>query len=126
MYSDNIENNVYQNHHVVKRDRIISSHRLFSEEIYSALISNIINKLISNAYFGKLFENATLDWCKMYLLIHLIITDSTFHFLQHKILNKDRFSTKSYTFGITNTALCSLSETPIHVFYECIFIKFFG
>lgn len=126
MYRDNIENNVYQNHHVVKQDRIISSHRLFSEEIYSALISNTINKLISNAYFGKLFENATLDWCKMYLLIHLVITDSTFHFLQHKILNKDCFSTKSYTFGITNTALCSLSEIPIHVFYECIFIKLFG
>ena len=42
-----------------------------------------------------------------------------------KVLFLDK---KLYGFGITNTVLCSfcktLEETPIHIFYDCIHIKY--
>ena len=60
-YNDINENDLFQNHHVIKRARILSLEKLFSKEIYSILISNIVNKPTSNIYFEKLFENTTLD-----------------------------------------------------------------
>ena len=60
-YNDINENDLFQNHHVIKRARILSLEKLFSKEIYSILISNIVNKPTSNIYFEKLFENKTLD-----------------------------------------------------------------
>ena len=36
--------------------------------VYSILISNIVNKPTSSIYFGKLFENASLNWSKICLL----------------------------------------------------------
>ena len=47
---------------------------------------------------------------------------------QYKILNNVLFYNKKlYTFGITNTALCSfcntLEETPIHIFFDRIHVK---
>ena len=43
-YNDINENDLFQNHHVIKRARILSLEKLFSKEIYSILISNIVNK----------------------------------------------------------------------------------
>ena len=60
-YNDINDNDLFQNHHVIKRARILSLEKLFSKEIYSILISNIVNKPTSNIYFEKLFENKTLD-----------------------------------------------------------------
>ena len=64
-YNDINENDLFQNHHVIKRARILSLKKLFSKEIYSILISNIVNKPTSNICFEKLFENTTLDWNKV-------------------------------------------------------------
>ena len=36
--------------------------------VYSILISNIVNKPTSSICFGKLFENASLNWSKICLL----------------------------------------------------------
>ena len=58
-YSETNEKDLCQNHHVIKGARILSS-----KEIYSILISNIVNKPTSNIYFEQLFENTTLDWNK--------------------------------------------------------------
>ena len=60
-YNDNNENDLCQNHHVIKGARILPLDKLSSKEIYSVLISNIVNKPTSNIYFGKLPENTTLD-----------------------------------------------------------------
>ena len=107
-YNDINENDLCQNHHVVKRARILPLDKLSSKEIYSILISNNIRKPISNIYFEKLFENTTLDWNKVYLSPRLVNIDTTLRSFRYKILNNVLFLHKKlYTFGITNTALCS-------------------
>ena len=51
-YSDINKNNIIcQNHHIVKGARILSPDRLSSKEIYSILISIIVNKPTSKIYF---------------------------------------------------------------------------
>ena len=75
-----------------------------------------------------MFENTTLDWNKIYLSPRLATIDTTLRSFQYKILNNVLFLNKKlYTFGITNTALCSfcntLEETPIHIFFDCVHVK---
>ena len=128
-YSNISENDSCQNHHVIKGARILPLDKLSSKEIYSILISNIVNKPTSNIYFEKLFENTTLDWNKIYLSPRLAAIDTTLRSFQDKILNNVLFLTKKlYTFGITNTALYSfrntIQETPIHIFFDCVHVKF--
>ena len=99
-----------------------------SKEIYSILISNIVNKPTSNIYFEQLFENTTLDQNKIYLSPRLVSFDTTLRSFQYKILNNILFLNKKlYTFGITNTDLCSfcnaVEETPIHIFFDCVQVK---
>ena len=75
-----------------------------------------------------MFENTTLDWNKIYLSPRLATIDTTLRSFQYKILNNLLFLNKKlYTFGITNTALCSfcntLEETPIQIFLDCFHVK---
>ena len=55
-HSDINENDLYQNHHIIKA-RILSLNKISSKEIYSILISNTVNEPTLNNYFEKLFEN---------------------------------------------------------------------
>ena len=106
------EKKLHQNYHVVKVARILSTDKLSSKKIYSILISNIVNKPASNIDFEKLFENTALDWSKIYLLPLLLTIDITMLSFQYKILNNVIFLNKKvYTFGITNTVLCSFYKT---------------
>ena len=107
-----------------QRSQNFTSLQITSKEIYSILISNIVNKPTSNIYFEKLFEYATL----IYLSPRLATIDTTLRSFQYKILNNVLFLNKKlYTFGITNTALCSfcnaVEETPIHIFIDCVHVK---
>ena len=128
-YNDINENDLPQNHHVIKGARILPLDKLSSKEIYSILISNIVNKPTSNIYFEKLFGNTTLDWNKIYLSLCLATIDTTLRSFQYKILNSILFLNKKlYTLGITNTALCSfcntVEETPIHILFDCVHVKY--
>ena len=127
-YSDITKNDLCQNHHLIKGARILPPDKLSSKKIYSILISNIVNKPTSNIYFEKLFENTTLDWNKIYLSPRLATIDTTLRSFQYKVLNNILFLNKKlYSFGITNTALCSfcntVEETPIHIFFDCVHVK---
>ena len=127
-YNDINENDLCQNHHVIKGARILPLDKLSSKEIYSILISNIVNKPTSNIYFEKLFENTTLDWNKIYLSPRLATIDTNLRSFQYKIFNNVYFLKKNlFTFGKTNTALCSFSnsleETSIHIFFGCFYVK---
>ena len=53
-YSDIDKKNLYQNHHVIKGIRILSTDKLSSTEIYLILISSIAHKPTANIYFEKL------------------------------------------------------------------------
>ena len=79
------ENNFCQNNHVIKGARILNLPRFSSKEIYSILISNIVNKPTSNIYFQKLFDSTTIDWNKIYLSPCLATIDTTLHSFQYKI-----------------------------------------
>ena len=96
-YSDINENELYQNRHVVKGARILSLDKLSSKEIYSVLISNRVNKPTSNIYFEKLFENATLDWSKIYLSPRLATMTLSCFIFNIKFLIAYFFSVKNYT-----------------------------
>ena len=83
--SNNIEEKTYQNHHVIKGDRILFTSKFSFKEMYSILISNIVNKPTSNIYFlKKLFKNTTLD--------------TTLRFFQYKIINNVFFLNKKLHF----------------------------
>ena len=111
-YKDINENDLCQNYHVIKAARILPLVKLSPKEIYSILISNILNKPTSNIYFEKLFENTTLDRNKIYLSPRLATIDTTLRSVQYKILNNVLFLNKKlHIFGITNTALCSFCNT---------------
>ena len=65
---------------------------------------------------------------KIYLLPPPATIDTTLRFFQYKIFNNVLFLNKNlYTFGITDTALCSfhgnLEETPTHIFFDSIHAK---
>ena len=75
-----------------------------------------------------MYEDTTLDWSKIYLLLHLASIDTILRSFQYKILNNVLFLNKKLcNFGITNTALCSayksLEETPIDIFYDSIQVR---
>ena len=75
-----------------------------------------------------MFEDTTLDWSKIYLLLHLASIDTTLRSFQYKILNNVLILNKKlYNFGITNTALFSFcktsEETFINIFYDSIEVK---
>ena len=93
-YSDINENDLCQNHHVIKGARILPLDKLSSKEIYSILISNIVNKPTLNIHFEKLFQNTTLDWNKIYLSPLLATIDTTLRSFQYKILNNVLFLNK--------------------------------
>ena len=48
--------------------------------------------------FEKLFENATLNWCKIYLWPRLATTDIALQCFQYKLVITYFFSIKYYTF----------------------------
>ena len=53
-YSDINENDLCQNHHLIKGARILPLDKLSSNKIYLILRSNIVNKPTSNIYFKKI------------------------------------------------------------------------
>ena len=78
------EKNLYQNHHIVKEARILSTYTLSSKEM----------KPISSIYFKILFQNITLDWSKIHLLPRLATN----------VLSNTKFSI-TYSFSIKNYTL---------------------
>ena len=99
-YSDINEKDLCRNHQVIKVARILSTSKLSSKEIYSN--SNIVNKPTSRIYFGKLFENTTLDWSKIYLLSRLAAIDTTLRSFNTKFSITYSFSIKNDTFFWNN------------------------
>ena len=85
------ENNLCQNHHVIK---------------------GILEFCLPQTSISKLFENTALDWSKIYLLPRLATIDTTLRSFQYKTLNNLLFLNKKiYNFGTTNTALFSFCKT---------------
>ena len=94
-YSDINENDLCQNHHVIKGARTLPHDKLSSKEVYSILILNNVNKPPSKIYFEKLFENTTFDWNKIYLSPRLATIDTTLVLFNIKFLIMYFFLTRN-------------------------------
>ena len=94
-YSDINENDLCQNHHVIKGARTLPHDKLSSKEVYSILILNNVNKPPSKIYFEKLFENTTFDWNKIYLSPRLTTIDTTLVLFNIKFFIMYFFLTKN-------------------------------
>lgn len=66
--------------HVIKGARISTLDKLSSQEMYLVLISNTDNRTTSNTFFGKLFENATLDLSIVQLSPRLGMVDTALRY----------------------------------------------
>ena len=64
----NVRNLLIQDHHLIKGARILTLEKLSSEELYSMLITKVIDKPSSNVYFENVFPNTKFDWTKMDIL----------------------------------------------------------
>ena len=111
-------------HHLIKKNRLLTVEKLDSKELYSILISTKLNKPTSQAYFEKLFTLSEQDWKNIYILPRRVTTDTHLRNFQFKILNNILYLNKKlFTFGISDSALCSFclseEETAIHIFCNC-------
>ena len=97
-----------------------------SKKIYSIIISPNIST--SRTYFEKKFPFYNFQWKDIYTLPHKVTINAYLRPFHYKILNNILYLNKKlYTFGLSNTQLCSFSkmeeETISHLFYYCIHIQ---
>ena len=96
----NVRNLLIQDHHLIKGARILTLEKLSSEELYSMLITKVIDKPSSNVYFENVFPNTKFDWTKMDILNRIKTINMYLRSFQYKILNRILF---------LNQKLCFLS-----------------
>ena len=102
--------------------------QIISKEIDSITSGSTVNKPTPNICFEKLFGNTTLRWSKIQSSPHLATWHYLAFFFLYKYLKNVLFLNKKlYTFGITNTPLCSFCNTSegtsIQIYFGCIHVK---
>ena len=126
--SENIENLVFEGHHLIKNHQIYCLNKLSSKEIYSILIESTDSKPSSQMYYKNIFQNSNLDWKTIYMLPRIVTKDSRLQVFQYKLLNNVLYLNKMlFKFGKIDSPLCPfckmIEETPLHLFYNCIKTK---
>ena len=94
----NVRNLLIQDHHLIKGARILTLEKLSSEELYSMLITKVIDKPSSNVYFENVFPNTKFDWTKMDILNRIKTVNMYLRSFQHKILNRILFLNQKLCF----------------------------
>ena len=94
----NVRNLLIQDHHLIKGARILTLEKLSSEELYSMLITKVIDKPSSNVYFENVFPNTKFDWTKMDILNRIKTINMYLRSFQHKILNRILFLNQKLCF----------------------------
>ena len=94
----NVRNLLIQDHHLIKGARILTLEKLSSEELYSVLITKVIDKPSSNVYFENVFPNTKFDWTKMDILNRIKTVNMYLRSFQHKILNRILFLNQKLCF----------------------------
>ena len=94
----NVRNLLIQDHHLIKGARILTLEKLSSEELYSMLITKVIDKPSSNVYFENVFPNTKFDWTKMDILNRIKTINMYLRFFQYKILNRILFLNQKLCF----------------------------
>ena len=94
----NVRNLLIQDHHLIKEARILTLEKLSSEELYSMLITKVIDKPSSNVYFENVFPNTKFDWTKMDILNRIKTINMYLRSFQYKILNRILFLNQKLCF----------------------------
>ena len=94
----NVRNLLIQDHHLIKGVRILTLEKLSSEELYSMLITKVIDKPSSNVYFENVFPNTKFDWTKMDILNRIKTINMYLRSFQYKILNRILFLNQKLCF----------------------------
>ena len=123
MHNGSLENILVHDHHFIKKNQILCSTKLNSNELYKIQIIIKYKKPTSQSYFEKIFKNSNLDWKAIYLLPRMATVDTATRVFQYKLLNNVLFLNEMlYPFGISQNSLCSFcsleEETPMNIFYS--------
>ena len=112
------------NHHLIKKDNVISLDKLHSRELCNILVYTSPHKPASQVYFENLFREQELNWNEIYILSRIVSLDCNVTSFQYKVLNNVLYLNKKlFIFGKMPPSLCSFckqaDETVLHLFYEC-------
>ena len=81
-YTKNINNLVFQDHHLIKKHQILSLNKLNSATLYEILIDANNIKPTSQTYFENLFSNFKPDWKSINLLPRRVTLDTNLRMFQ--------------------------------------------
>ena len=122
---DSITNLIVNDHHLIKKCRILLIEKATSSELYSIMLSKA--KPTAMFYFENKFQRIDIEWPSIYLLPRKVTLDAYMRSFQYKILHNVLYLNKRlFQFGISNSKLCSFcnsfDETSIHIFSECVIV----
>ena len=74
------------NHHLIKKNNLISLNKLHCRELYDVLVYTSPDKPTSHVYFENLFREQELNWKEIYILPRKVSLDCNVRSFQYKVL----------------------------------------
>ena len=116
------------NHHLIKRNILLSLEKLNSKELRLIQLTCNFCKPTSQIYFKKHFKNCIFDLKYIYILPRIVTSDPYTCYFQYKVLNNVLYlNEKIFSFGIFETSQCPFcnqnKETIEHLFCHCFLVK---
>ena len=120
---DNISDLIINEHHLIKKHQIYCLEKLNSRELYNMQLTLNVEKLTTQAYFEKNFQNLELEWKDIYNLSRRVTINTNLRIFQYKLLHNILYLNEMlYKFGKKVSPLCSFfmgePESPIHLFHS--------
>ena len=75
------------NHHLIKKNNLISLNKLHCQELYDVLVYTSPDQPTSHVYFENLFREQELNWKEIYILPRKVSLDCNVRSFQYKVLN---------------------------------------
>ena len=95
--SEDIKNLVFQGHQFIENHQIYSLNKLNGKEICSILIESVDSKPSSQFYHKNVFQNSSLDWKNIYVLLGIATKDSRLRVFRYKLLNNVLYLIKCFS-----------------------------
>ena len=88
------------NHHLIKKNNLISLDKLHSRKLYNVLVYTSPHKPTSQVYFENIFREQELNWKEIHILPRKVSLDCNVRSLQYKVLNNVLYLNKKlFIFG---------------------------
>ena len=82
---ENIHDLVFHDHHLIRKHYMYFLNRLSSKQIYNFFISQKEEKTSSKLCYQKKFNDSSLNWKNIYLLVCIVTKDSKLRAFQFHI-----------------------------------------